>query len=69
MRAEGTVEQGFEAVRDVFAEGQAQDEGGAQLCVYRHGRRVVDLRAGMDKVNSRPFTAGTIPSPSILSCK
>jgi len=25
MRAEGTVEEGFEAVRDEFAEGQAHD--------------------------------------------
>ncbi len=32
----------------------------------RHGRRVVDLRAGMDKVNSHPFTAGTTPSPSYI---
>ncbi len=66
MRAEGTVERGFEAVRDAFALGQAQDEGGAQLCVYRHGRRVVDLWAGMDKVNGRPFTADTITV--LMSC-
>ena len=66
MRAEGTVGQGFEAVRDAFADGQAHDEGGAQLCVYRHGRRVVDLWAGMDKLNARPFTADTITV--LMSC-
>jgi CubicO group peptidase (beta-lactamase class C family) len=66
MRAEGTVEEGFEAVRDAFADGQAQDEGGAQLCVYRHGRRVVDLWTGMDKRNSRPFSADTITV--LMSC-
>ncbi len=66
MRAEGTVEQGFDAVRDAFAEGQAHDEGGAQLCVYRLGRIVVDLWAGMDKLNARPFTADTITV--LMSC-
>jgi len=66
MRAEGTVERGFDAVRDAFAEGQAEDEGGAQLCVYRQGRRVVDLWAGRDKVNDRPFTADTITV--LMSC-
>ena len=66
MNAEGTVELGFESVRDAFAEGQAQDEGGAQLCVYRHGMRVVDLWAGMDKLNGRPFIADTITI--LMSC-
>jgi len=55
VRADGTVERGFEAVRDAFAEGQAQDEGGAQLCVYQHGKRVVDVWAGTDKLKSRPI--------------
>src|SRR5215469_1274364 len=66
MQAEGTVERGFEKVRDAFAEGQAHDEGGAQLCVYRHGRRVVDLWAGADKLKSRPYTADTITI--LMSC-
>jgi len=66
MHAEGTVERGFEAVRDPFAEGQSQDEGGAQLCVYRNGRRVVDLWTGMDTLKSRPFTADTITV--LMSC-
>ena len=66
MRAEGTVEPGFEAVRDAFAEAQAKDEGGAQLCVYQHGKRVVDVWAGTDKLNSRPYTADTITI--LMSC-
>lgn len=66
MQAEGTVEGGFEKVRDAFAGAQAHDEGGAQLCVYRHGRRVVDLWAGADKLKSRPYTADTITI--LMSC-
>ncbi|MFI1713277.1 serine hydrolase [Streptomyces sp. NPDC053513] len=44
----GTVEPGFESVREVFA-GIAADEardGGAQLAVHHHGRLVVDLWGG-----------------------
>src|SRR5215472_11816606 len=66
MQAEGTVERGFEKVRDAFAQGQAHDEGGAQLCVYRHGRRVVDVWAGADKLKNRPYTADTITI--LMSC-
>ncbi len=66
MRAEGTVERGFELVRDAFAEAQAHDEGGAQLCVYRHGHMVVDLWAGTDKLNGRPYLADTITI--LMSC-
>ncbi len=40
---EGTVESGFEGVMDAFAEGQVGDPGIAQLCVYHHGRVLVDL--------------------------
>jgi len=39
----GTVAPGFEALRQVFAEGQGADPGMAQLVVYRGGERVVDL--------------------------
>jgi CubicO group peptidase (beta-lactamase class C family) len=43
----GTVADGFEAVRDVFAAVVAEDpDPGAQLAVHHHGRRVVDLWAG-----------------------
>jgi CubicO group peptidase (beta-lactamase class C family) len=66
MQAEGTVARGFEKVREAFAEGQAHDEGGAQLCVYRHGRCVVDLWAGADKLKKRPYTADTITI--LMSC-
>ncbi|HEY0303005.1 MAG TPA: serine hydrolase domain-containing protein [Rhizomicrobium sp.] len=52
----GTVEPGFEGVRKAFADAQARDDGGAQLCVYRGGVCVVDLWAGRDKVADRPFT-------------
>ncbi|MFE5911002.1 serine hydrolase domain-containing protein [Streptomyces wedmorensis] len=44
----GTVEPGFESVREVFAgiaAGEARD-GGAQLAVHHHGRLVVDLWGG-----------------------
>ncbi|ROQ34551.1 beta-lactamase [Streptomyces sp. PanSC19] len=44
----GTVEPGFESVREVFA-GIAADEardGGAQLAVHHHGRLGVDLWGG-----------------------
>ena len=42
-KVDGMVVDGFETIRDAFAQAQVQDEGGAQLCVYRHGKRVVDL--------------------------
>jgi CubicO group peptidase (beta-lactamase class C family) len=62
----GTVEPGYEALREAFAEGQAADEGGAQLCIYRHGKKVVDLWCGRDKVNNRPYTDQTITV--LMSC-
>ncbi|HEY6420563.1 MAG TPA: serine hydrolase domain-containing protein [Candidatus Binataceae bacterium] len=62
----GTVEKGFEAVRDGFAQAQEKDAGGAQLCVYRKGKKVVDLWCGRDKANDRPFTADTITI--LMSC-
>ena len=62
----GTVEKGFERVRDAFAEAQAKDEGGAQLCVYRNGKKVVDLWTGRDKINDRPYTDQTITV--LMSC-
>lgn len=60
MEVHGTTAAGFERLRDAFAEGQAGDDGGAQLCVYRHGKKVVDLWAGRDKVNDRPYTDKTV---------
>ncbi len=51
----GTVAGGFEAVREAFFAAQARDPGGAQLCVYKDGRQVVDLWAGYDPENHRPY--------------
>jgi CubicO group peptidase (beta-lactamase class C family) len=62
----GWVASGYEDVRDAFYAGQAEDEGGAQLAVYRHGERVVDLWAGRDKINDRPYGEDTITV--IMSC-
>lgn len=66
MDASGYTARGYEGVRDAFAAAQAQDEGGAQLCVYRHGRKVVDLWTGRDKVNDRPYGQDTLTI--IMSC-
>ncbi|MFC7304416.1 serine hydrolase domain-containing protein [Streptomyces monticola] len=58
MRVEGTVAEGFEGVREEFAavlEAEAHDTG-AQLAVYRHGRRVVDLWAE----GAEPATGGEL---------
>jgi CubicO group peptidase (beta-lactamase class C family) len=44
----GHVAPGFEAIADAFERGQADDPGGAQLCVYQGGTVVVDLWAGSD---------------------
>ena len=49
-----------------FLAAQAQDTGGAQLCVYRHGERVVDLWAGWDPANERPYGADGIGV--LMSC-
>ena len=62
----GTVEKGYEAVREGFAAGQIADEGGAQLCVYRHGKKVVDLWTGRDKIDNRPYTDKTLTV--LMSC-
>src|SRR4029453_11151285 len=39
---------------------QANDPGGAQLCIYRHGEVVVDLWTGRDIANDRPYTEDTL---------
>jgi len=51
----GTVTPGFEVIRDAFGDGQSLDVGGAQLAVYQHGVKVVDLWTGDDPVRGRPF--------------
>jgi len=55
MTPNGFTARGYEGVRNAFAHAQAADTGGAQLCVYRHGEKVVDLWAGRDTVNDRPY--------------
>jgi CubicO group peptidase (beta-lactamase class C family) len=60
MDVHGTIAAGFEGVREGFAAGQASDDGGAQLCVYRRGEKVVDLWTGRDKIGDRPYTDETL---------
>jgi CubicO group peptidase (beta-lactamase class C family) len=62
----GTIAPGFEGVREAFAEAQGVDAGGAQLCVYRAGERVVDLWAGWDATNQRPYGPDTLTV--LMSC-
>ncbi len=66
MSVSGYVARGYEGVRDAFDAAQASDEGGAQLCIYRHGQKVVDVWAGRDKINDRPYDEETITI--IMSC-
>jgi CubicO group peptidase (beta-lactamase class C family) len=56
----------FKAVADAFYEGQAANEGGAQLAVFRHGEPVLDIWAGRDPVNDRPYGEDTITV--LMSC-
>ena len=60
MDVGGYISRGYEGVRDAFATAQAADEGGGQLCVYRHGQKVLDLWAGRDKINDRPYGEDTL---------
>ncbi|HEY1710585.1 MAG TPA: serine hydrolase domain-containing protein [Rhizomicrobium sp.] len=53
-------------MRDAFGAAQANDEGGAQLCIYRQGHKVIDIWGGRDKVNDRPYDEDTITV--IMSC-
>ncbi|MFF7330850.1 serine hydrolase [Streptomyces sp. NPDC008150] len=57
----GTVAEGFEAVREAFARNfTARGERGAAVTVYRHGRRVVDLWGGTRDVDgTAPWEPGT----------
>ena len=64
--AGGTVAAGFEGVREAFLAAQRDDPGGAQLCIYRRGERVVDLWAGWDNANGRPYGERTIAV--LMSC-
>jgi CubicO group peptidase (beta-lactamase class C family) len=66
MDASGYVARGYEGVREAFAQAQANDEGGGQLCVSRHGEKMVDLGAGRDRENDRPYGQETLTV--IMSC-
>ncbi|MER6911204.1 serine hydrolase domain-containing protein [Streptomyces sp. NPDC000594] len=58
----GEVAEGFEPVREAFAENFARREDiGAAVCVYQDGRPVVDLWAGVaDPDTGRPWERGTL---------
>jgi CubicO group peptidase (beta-lactamase class C family) len=58
---QGSVDRGFEPVRDAFAENfERHGEVGAACCVYRDGRQVVDLWAGMKAPGgAEPYTGDT----------
>ena len=53
-------------MREAFAQAQKADTGGAQLCIYRDGRKVVDLWTGHDRINNRPYTDQTLAI--MMSC-
>ncbi|MER6773099.1 serine hydrolase domain-containing protein [Streptomyces bacillaris] len=58
----GEVAPGFEPVREAFAANFTQHgDIGAAVCVYRHGRPVVDLWGGVADVDTgRPWTRDTL---------
>ncbi|HVN00632.1 MAG TPA: serine hydrolase domain-containing protein [Caulobacteraceae bacterium] len=62
----GQVEPGFESIRDAFGAGHPSEVGGAQLCVYRDGRPMVDIWTGRDVVNDRPYDGDTLTV--LMSC-
>ncbi|MEU6261413.1 serine hydrolase domain-containing protein [Streptomyces sp. NPDC047043] len=59
---DGEVEAGFEPVRDAFEANFSQrGDIGAAVCVYQHGRPVVDLWGGVaDPETGRPWTRDTL---------
>jgi CubicO group peptidase (beta-lactamase class C family) len=58
---QGFAEPRFERLRALFAEGLEHHEHGAALCVYEHGRPVVDLWGGVaDRRGNRPWTQDTL---------
>jgi CubicO group peptidase (beta-lactamase class C family) len=66
MTVHGTTAKHFGPVREAFANAQANDPGGAQLCIYRHGEVVVDLWTGRDIANDRPYAEDTLTV--LMSC-
>jgi CubicO group peptidase (beta-lactamase class C family) len=60
-QVEGSVESGFETVREVFAANfERHGEVGAAFCVHQHGRRIVDLWGGLTAPGVDPYTADTL---------
>jgi len=59
---EGTVDPGFEQVRDAFAENFVRrHEVGGACCAYRDGRKIVDLWGGIrDKRTGEPWERDTM---------
>jgi len=64
IRAEGTCDPRFGAVREAFERNFAErGDWGASVCVYVDGARVVDCWGGhADRARARPWTADTIVS-------
>ena len=57
----GTVDRGFEKVRDAFAANfEHHGEVGAACCVYLRGKPVVDLWGGARTADGQPYTAETL---------
>jgi CubicO group peptidase (beta-lactamase class C family) len=61
-QVEGTVAPGFEGVREAFVSNFVRSgDVGAACCVYRDGRPVVDVWAGLaDRAAPRPWTRDTV---------
>src|SRR4051812_31401706 len=61
-QVEGTVEAGFEGVRDAFAKNfEEHGEVGAAFAVHVGGKKVVDLWGGVADVHTgRPYTEDSL---------
>jgi CubicO group peptidase (beta-lactamase class C family) len=59
---DGSVSKEFESVRDAFVENfNRRGELGAACCIYRHGKKVVDLWGGVrDRASGEPWCADTM---------
>ena len=62
MPLDGDVAPGFERVRDAFeANFERNGDLGAAVCVYQHGRKVVELRGGLaDPATGRRWAPDTL---------
>jgi CubicO group peptidase (beta-lactamase class C family) len=68
VKLEGTVHPDFAPLCDRLRRQIEVNQGGAALCVYRRGRKVVDLWGGVRDQSGRPWTADTM-SPSFSTTK